>query len=148
MAQARGGRAVSDQAQLLVEQEEGRERCAYRDSRGLLTVGMGCLVDSSVPGAGLCDEAIDVQFAHDSARARKDAAALPGFQRCNESRQAVLISMCFQLGSLQGWPKFKAALALGDFDLAAEEGMNSLWSKQTPKRAQRQMRILRTGVFE
>lgn len=136
---------MSDLAKQLIEQEEGREHCAYQDTRKLWTIGIGCLVDSSVPGAGLCDEAIDAQFAHDSARARKDAAALPGFQRCNEVRQAVLVSMCFQLGSLQGWPKFKAALALGDYDLAAEEGMDSLWAKQTPKRAQRQMHMLRTG---
>lgn len=139
---------MTDLAQQLIEQEEGRERCAYQDTRKLWTIGIGCLIDSSIPGAGLCDQAIDVQFAHDSARARKDAAALPGFQRCSEARQAVLISMCFQLGSLQGWPKFKAAIALGDFDLAAEEGMNSLWAKQTSSRAQRQMRILRTGVFD
>lgn len=138
---------MSDLAQQLIEREEGRVRYAYRDSRGLWTVGVGALIDSSIPSAGLCDEAIDAQFAHDSARARKDAAALPGFQRCNDVRQAVLISMCFQLGSLEGWPKFKAALALGDFELAASEGLDSTWAKQTPKRAERQMEMLRTGQW-
>ena len=138
---------MSDLAQQLIEREEGRVAHVYPDSRKLWTIGVGCLVDPSIPGAGLCDEAIDVQFAHDSARARKDAAALPGFQRCNEVRQAVLISMCFQLGSLVGWPKFKAALALGNFELAASEGLDSAWAKQTPARAQRQMQMLRTGEW-
>lgn len=138
---------MSDLAQQLIEREEGRVAHVYPDSRKLWTIGIGCLVDPSVPGAGLCDEAIDVQFAHDSARARKDAANLPGFQRCNDVRQAVLVSMCFQLGSLEGWPKFKAALSLGDFDMAAREGLNSAWAKQTPQRAQRQMAMLKTGVW-
>jgi lysozyme len=139
---------IADLAQKLIEQEEGRVAHVYADSRKLWTIGIGCLVDPSVPGAGLCDEAIDVQFAHDSARARKDATDLPGFQRCNEVRQAVLISMCFQLGSLQGWPKFKAAIALGDFELAAIYGLDSAWARQTPARAQRQMKLLRTGEWE
>lgn len=139
---------MSDLAQQLIEREEGRVSHVYPDSRKLWTIGIGCLVDPSIPGAGLCDEAIDVQFAHDSARARKDAAELPGFQRCNDVRQAVLISMCFQLGSLQGWPKFKAALALGNFEMAASEGLDSAWAKQTPARAQRQMQMLRTGEWE
>lgn len=139
---------MTDLAQQLIEQEEGRSPFVYTDSEGYATIGIGCLVDDRVKGSsGLCDAAIDAQFAHDSERARKDAAALPGFQRCNEVRQAVLISMCFQLGNLQGWPKFKAALALGDYDMAAEEGMDSRWAKQTPARAQRQMHMLRTGEW-
>jgi lysozyme len=140
---------VSDLAERLLGEEEGRERCAYPDNtpQAYLTIGIGCLVDKRVPGAGLCDEAIDAQFAHDSARARKDAANLPGFQRCNDVRQAVLISMCFQLGSLHDWPNFKAALALGEYALAEQAGLASAWAKQTPKRALRQMTMLRTGEW-
>lgn len=131
----------------LIGEEEGRETCAYRDTRGLWTIGIGCLIDKSIPGAGLCDEAISVQFAHDSARALKDAAALPGFQRCNDVRQAVLVSMCFQLGSLHDWPHFRAALALGDYAAAAIAGLDSDWARQTPKRAKRQMEMLASGQW-
>ncbi len=139
---------MTDLAEVLIAEEEGRERCAYQDSRELWTIGIGALVDKSIPGAGLCDEAIAAQFAHDSARARVEAAKVPSYFRFGEVRQAVLISMCFQLGSLHGWPKFQRALYLGDWDAAAEEGMNSLWAKQTPRRAQRAMRMIRTGVWE
>ncbi len=139
---------MTDLAQALIEQEEDVERCAYQDSRGYWSIGIGALVDRRFPGAGLCDEAIDAQFAHDSARARKDAAALPGFQRCNDVRQAVLISMCFQLGSLHDWPKFRAALAMGDYHLAALEGRDSLWwREQTRKRAERAMTMLESGQW-
>src|SRR5689334_6345101 len=98
---------MTNLAERLIGEEEGRESCVYRDTRQLWTIGIGALVDPSVPGAGLCDEAIEAQFAHDSARAWRDAAALPGFQRCNDVRQAVLVSMCYQLGSLTSWPHFR-----------------------------------------
>lgn len=134
-------------AEALITEEEGRRRHAYLDSEGYLTIGVGCLVDAR-KGGGLCDEAIDVQLQHDIDRARKVAAALDGFGLCNEARQAVLISMCFQLGSLSGWPKFRLALASGDFVLAAHEGLDSRWAYQTPRRARRQMAILRTGEWQ
>lgn len=135
-----------DLAHRLVSEEEGRIAHVYQDTRKLWTIGVGCCVDPKVGGA-LCDEAIDVQLEHDMRTARNRAAVLPGFDQCNEVRQAVLVSMCFQLGELKTWPNFKAALARGDFDSAAEEGMDSLWAKQTPARAQRQMYMLRTGVW-
>lgn len=135
-----------DLAHRLVSEEEGRIAHVYQDTEGWWTIGVGCLVDSR-KGGGLCDEAIDVQLDHDLQLARKRAADLPGFQRCNEVRQAVLVSMCFQLGSLKGWPKFRAALALGDYAKAAEEGLDSLWARQTPNRAHRQMQMMQTGEW-
>lgn len=140
---------MTDLTETLIGEEEGRQSCAYEDStpQRYLTIGIGCLVDKRVPGAGLCDEAIEAQFKHDSARAWRDAAALPGFQSCNEVRQAVLVSMAFQLGSLHDWTHFRAALASGDYAMAAAAGLDSLWAKQTPKRAKRQMQMLASGLW-
>lgn len=139
---------MPDLAETLIAEEEGRIRCAYQDSRGLWTIGIGCLVDHSVAGAGLCDAAIDAQFAHDSATARAEAENLPGFEGCNDVQRAVLVSMCFQLGNLASWPKFKAALGVGDFKAAAAEGLNSMWAHQTPRRAQREMAMLESGQWQ
>ena len=139
---------MTDLAQTLIEEEEGRNRHAYYDSRKLLTIGIGCLVDPSIPSSGLCDAAIDAQFAHDSERAREDAANLPGFQRCSDVRQAVLVSMCFQLGNLHDWPHFKGALAMGDYAEAAKAGRDSdWWRTQTPKRAERAMQMMESGTW-
>src|SRR5689334_15014607 len=136
-----------DLAHQLVSEEEGRIAHVYQDSEGFWTIGVGCLVDARKGGA-LCDEAIDVQLEHDMALARSRASALPGFSRCNDVRQAVLVSMCFQLGTLQDWPNFKSALARADYASAAEHGFDSAWAKQTPLRAQRQMNMLRTGLWQ
>lgn len=139
---------MTDLAEKLLGEEEGRERCVYLDSRDLSTIGIGCLVDRSVKGAGLCDEAIDAQFKHDSARAWRDAGALQGFQKCNEVRQAVIVSMCFQMGSLNDWPHFRSAIAVGDYNVASMAGLDSDWAKQTPRRAKRQMNMMATGEWE
>lgn len=138
--------AVSDLAHQLVSQEEGRIAHVYQDSLGYWTIGVGCLVDAR-KGGGLCDEAIDAQLEHDLKGARDRAAALTGFDRCNEVRRAVLVSMCFQLGSLASWVNFRNALSAGDYEAAANHGLDSLWAKQTPLRAQRQMQMLRTGEW-
>lgn len=135
-----------DLAHRLVSEEEGRIAHAYQDSLGFWTIGVGCLVDARKGGA-LCDEAIDAQLEHDLRFARSRASALTGFDQCNEVRQAVLISMCFQLGTLSGWPTFRKALAAGDYNAAADAGLDSLWARQTPNRAKRQMQMLRTGEW-
>ena len=141
---------MTELALQLIGEEEGRRALAYPDSRGFLTIGVGCLIDSRVKGAsGLCDEAIDAQLSHDSIRARASAMRLPGFAQCNEVRQAVLISMCFQLGDLADWPNFRRALAAGNYLEAAQHGLDSDWARtQTPARARRQMRMLASGEWE
>ena len=76
------------------------------------------------------------------------AVADAGFDQCNEVRQAVLISMCFQLGDLEGWPRFRAALAKGDYAAASQEGLNSKWAREeTPLRAMRAMQMLESGTW-
>lgn len=135
-----------DLAHRLVSEEEGRIAHAYQDSLGYWTIGVGCLVDARKGGA-LCDEAIDAQLEHDLRSARERAGKLAGFDQCNEVRQAVLISMCFQLGSLSSWTNFRNALASGDYNAAADAGLDSLWARQTPARAQRQMQMMRTGEW-
>lgn len=140
---------MTDLAEVLVGEEEGRESCAYQDTRGLWTIGIGCLVDRSVPGAGLCDDAIAVQFAHDALQARRSAARFPRFAQLDEVRKAVLISMCFQLGEKPlHWPNFMRSLELGDYDGAAAHGLDSDWARdQTPRRAKRQMQMLASGQW-
>lgn len=140
---------MADLAEALIGEEEGRVKHVYPDSRGLLSIGIGCLCDPKVPGAGLCDAAIDAQFAHDSAEARRNAARFPHFADLNDVRRAVLVSMCFQLGSGPlHWTDFMNALELKNYVAAAGAGRDSNWWRdQTPKRAERAMQMLATGSW-
>lgn len=140
---------MTDLAIALIGEEEGRIKHVYLDSRGLLTIGIGCLCDPKVPGAGLCDVAIDAQFAHDSTEARKLASQFPHYEELSDVRKAVLVSMCFQMGGGPlHWPDFVNALEAKNYTAAAGAGRDSnWWREQTPKRAERQMIMLATGVW-
>lgn len=140
---------MSDLAQNLIAEEEGRDPCAYPDTEGFFTIGIGALVDRRKPGAGLCDAAIDAQFAHDSAEAWAIAARFPHYSELNDVRQAVLISMAFQLGTKPlHWSHFMASLEARDYVKAAVAGRDSDWWRvQTHARAERAMRMLESSKW-
>lgn len=139
---------MTDAAQQIIQLAEGRSRLAKPDTRGFLTIAIGCMVDPHGPNPyGLCDAAIDAQFSYDSLIARERAAAIPGFAALNDVQKGVVVSMCFQLGTLAEWPKFRAALAVGDLQGAEAAGLNSDWFHETPVRAKWELGMLRTGVF-
>lgn len=140
-----------DLTEQLVGEEEGRERCAYPDSRGFETIGIGCLVDKRVPGAGLCDAAIDAQFAHDVANANAVCLRIPNFSAgwLNPVQQAALRSIAFQLGpQILGWKDFMAAMTARNPKAAGAALRNSNWARtETPRRADRECTMLETAQW-
>lgn len=86
---------------------------------------------------------VDVNAALDSA-----SSIISGFSTHPEDVQIVVSAMCFQLGRT-GVRKFKkmiAAINDRNYDLAADEMLNSLWAKQTTRRAQRMASLMRISV--
>lgn len=139
---------MSDLLRQLLIEEEGRAASVYEDSEGFLTVGVGHLVDGR-KGGKLPEHIIDALLDHDIFEKASQARTLPGFETLNPVRQAVLVSMVFQLGfsGVLGFKKMLGAIAAGDFEGAAAHGLDSRWARQTPKRAQRQMKMLATGQW-
>lgn len=119
--------------------EEGAESCAYQDSLGFWTIGVGRLIDSR-KGGGLSSDEIDFLLENDiKTKTAEVLQALPWVSKLSEPRQAVLIGMCFQMG-IGGLLKFKRALGSiedGHYGEAASEMMDSAWAKQTFGRAAR-----------
>jgi GH24 family phage-related lysozyme (muramidase) len=140
---------MSDLAEQLVAEEEGKSPTVYPDTQGIQTIGIGCVVDPKVPDAGLCDAAISAQFAHDSTEARAIAATYPLYEQMNSVQQAVLVSMSFQLGEKPlHWPHFMDALRRRDYAAAELAGLDSEWARtDSPKRAKRAMRMFSTGSW-
>lgn len=131
--------------------DEGVRRQAYRDSLGLLTIGVGRLIDPTKPGCGLRDGEIDMLLANDVAD-RVDALtkALPWFTELDEARKGVLLNMAFQLGTA-GLLAFTTTLGhvrSGRYDEAADAMLKSKWAQQTPNRAARMAQQMRTGVWQ
>lgn len=141
----------------LLQEEEGCTLAARPDSKGYWEIGWGHDLPFHAQGyAGLewSQEMADSHLTTDAAQALEYAAELVGFNQCNDVRQAVLGAMCYQLGSLVDWPKFKAALAKADYAEAAKQGLTrndgvtpSEWVVETPKRARRAMLMMATGVW-
>jgi lysozyme len=119
-----------------IEADEGRVRHAYKDTVGVITIGVG----RNLEGVGLFDDEIDYLFHNDLRRAYHSCRYhLDVFPFLSEERQLVLVNMCFNLGTtrLLGFEKMLAALAKHDYQEAAAQMLDSKWATQVGERAQR-----------
>ena len=143
---------MSDLADALVEHFEGCRLTAYKDTLGKWTIGWGHLLepeDHDWTGYAITQAAADAWLDQDMRAARALAVDFPHYYAMNDVRQAVCISMCYQLGSSPlYWPHFTGALEVTDWKGAAVAGLDSLWAKETPSRAQLEMLMLETGNWE
>lgn len=130
----------------MLELHEGVRRFPYRCTAGKLTIGVGFNLDD----VGLYPEEIRFILDNRVNLLRKELAAeLPWFVQLDEVRQAVLLDMAFNLGT-QGLLKFKRTLGSiqsGNYVLAAEQMLQSLWAKQVGRRSVRLAKMMETGEW-
>jgi len=133
----------------LIKQHEGVVKHAYQDSMSYWTIGCGRLIDERKNG-GLSDDEIDYLLAHDVQRCEAEAVTYPFYAKMDEARKAVIISMLFNLGkpNFDKFQNMQAALLVGDYNLAANEMLNSLWAQQVGHRANELSQMMRTGVWK
>ena len=136
----------------LLEFEEGRRRSAYKCTNGFWTIGVGHRLTDKELGMyeeRLSNSEVDNLLKTDIAEATEAAKKYPWFDNLNEARQAVIISMIFQLGKF-GFDKFQNTiklLAKHQYDAASVQMLRSLWAKQTPERAKRHAEQMKTGEW-
>jgi len=130
--------------------EEGEVSCAYQDSEGFWTIGVGFLIDKR-KGGGLAPEEIDWIFNN---RLRKLMLqfnrSFPWALDLDDPRYWALMNMAYQLG-IDGLSKFHEmiqAVILANWQKAHDEALDSTWAKQTPARAQRMAAQLLTGEWQ
>lgn len=135
-----------------LRRDEGVKATAYQDHLGFLTIGVGRLIDSRKPGAGLRPDEIDYLLRNDIAdRVQALTKALPMlFPKLDEARQGVLVNMAFQLGTsgLLGFKSTLALVAAGKYSEASEQMLKSKWATQTPDRAKRLAEQMKTGEWK
>ena len=136
--------------QKLVEQlkkHEGFRRKPYTDTIGKLTLGIG----RNLEDKGITEqEALfmlnnDVDYFYDHLNKK-----LVWFKQLDNARQNVLVNMAFNLG-VAGLLTFKDtlnAVRMGLYLVAAEEMLNSKWSRQVGKRANELAEQMRTGEYQ
>lgn len=141
---------------------EGLRLQPYRCTRGYLTIGVGRNLDSNPPTAeeqrvigdwrsGITKNAAFFLLRNDIKRVVNECKkAFPFFKELDDERQYALIDMTFQMGvnRVKGFQKMLAALACGNYETAAAECLASNYARQTPARAERIAKTIKTGRFE
>lgn len=134
-----------------LRRDEGTRAAAYQDHLGFWTIGVGRLIDSRKPGAGLRPDEIDYLLRNDIAdRVAALQRALPWFAKLDQARQGALINMAFQMGTA-GLLAFRQTLGLvrdGKYAEAADQMLKSKWAEQTPGRAKRLSEQMKTGEWK
>lgn len=132
-------------AQILIR-HEGLKLKAYVCPAGKITIGVG----RNLEDRGIYPQEAMMMLENDiQACAGEAAEAFPWFLNLDETRQVVIISMIFNLG-LEGFKKFKkmtSAMALGQYDTASSEMLQSQWAGQVGRRAAELAQMMRTGRY-
>src|ERR1700735_776344 len=150
----------------LIKAHEGLRLVAYHDNDGSLTIGYGQHFDSltldqrarlTAEYGSVADAALHIRYETANWMIEERAAALEawatvsiaGFSLLDETRQAVLIDMAYELGEgrpgksgLLGFPHFLHAVEQGDWKQAVVEMDSSHWAKQVPAREQNDRALL------
>ncbi len=127
-----------------VVNHEGRKKFPYLDTLGNITLGIGY----NLSARGICDEWIDNQFGEDAEFFYMTLMQNAWFQKLNQDRKIVLIDMCFMgVKKFMTFKKMIEALKKNDFELAADEMLNSDWAAQVKERAVVLAKAMREGVY-
>ena len=117
---------------------EGFRSKPYQCSEGVWTIGHGITWLTE-------EESLHILTGRISQLHLKLLDKLDWYKDMPPEVQGVVIEMCYQMG-FTGFCKFKKAISHmknKEFQLAAEEMLDSLWAKQTPSRANRLADIVR-----
>lgn len=129
--------------ELLILHEGSRNRI-YKCSAGFNTIGIGHNLDANP----ISDRAVMVIFEDDLNDVLNDLTKnLPWWNTLSESRQLVLVDMCFNLGirRLLEFRNTLKAMQEGRYEDAAVGMEQSLWAKQVGSRATRLHKMMREG---
>lgn len=131
-----------------IKADEGCRFAAYKDTRGIWTVGWGHTGPEVKDGYCVSQDLAD-SLLLDALRTLTVAlsSTIPTWANLTPTRQAALQNMAYNLG-VAGLLKFKhflAALAVQDWPTAVHELQDSLWAKQVPNRAKRIMTAILEG---
>jgi len=128
----------------IIRHEGGVVLKPYRCTAGKLTIGVGHNLDDR----GITKEEAMFIFNNDLQTCRKELAPfIPVTIPLESIRHGVLLNMCFNLGinRLLRFKKMFKAIAVGDFEEASVQMLDSSWHKQVGYRAKELAQQMRTG---
>jgi len=122
----------------------GRPLKTGESLQGRLTIGVG----RNVTDAGITrQEALSLLKA-DITRAKQGAGRYKWFSGLNKARQACIVSMVFNMGSIESFRRMRAAISVKDWTAAVREMHDSLWARQiSQKRLSDLTEMMKTGKW-
>ena len=130
----------------LLYKHEGKRNRIYRDSLGILSIGVGRNLET----VGLRDDEIQLMLQNDIEYVREELEKIiPSFITLSPSRQAALIDMGF-MGprKLLEFTEMLTAIAAGDWNEAAVQVLKSRWASQVGQRAKDVAQIMVSDRIE
>jgi len=125
---------------------EGVELKPYKDTLGILTIGIG----RNLEDRGISEDEARYLCLNDIEIVERELASnFAIVDGLDPARQLVIADMAFNLGvpRLRGFAKMWLAIERGDYNAAAEEMLDSKWARQVGQRAQRLAETMRTGEY-
>jgi|TARA_A100000172_G_C3030440_1_gene106450 lysozyme len=133
----------------MLKRHEGIKSKVYLCSKGYETIGVGRNISKT--GMGISEIEIDFLLTNDLLRIRRELRTeYPWFSKLDSIRQDALIDISFNLGQtvLRKFKKALKAMSEENYELAADEFMDSRWSKQVGNRAVEVTEMIRSGEYQ
>jgi len=111
-----------------IERHEGRRNKSYKDSKGILTAGIG----RNLEAVAFTDQEVDLMFKNDLSRAKQGAQSFHIYESLSDARRGVLIEMVFQMGvgGVNKFKRFLKATQAKDWEGARKEMLDSKWYRE------------------
>ena len=124
---------------------EGEKLDLYKDSVGILTIGVGHNIEEK----GISKRVSRLMLDDDILEVIADTLRLEYWNKLDSVRQLIVADMVFNLG-VSRFLKFKklnAALQIGDYLLSAHEMKDSRWYRQVGRRAEKLHAAMLSGEW-
>ena len=128
---------------------EGVRYKVYLCSEGYETIGVGRNISEG--GLGLSKDEVDFLLVNDIKRVQDELTRnFSWFLDLNEARRDAMVDICFNLGltRLRSFANALEAMSYGQYEIAANEFMDSRWSQQVGNRAVEVTEMIRTGEYQ
>jgi lysozyme len=131
-----------------LKRHEGVRSHVYKCTEGFETIAVGRNISES--GIGLSDDEIEYLLMNDIERCDAELrATYDWYGSLGKPRRDAMINLSFNLGltRLRGFVKAIEAMSREQYDVAADEFMDSRWASQVGDRAVEVTELIRSGEY-
>ena len=126
-----------------IKEHEGFRSTVYQCTEGYDTIGYGFAIKDLELTEEISEQILILKLAKLETKVRKK---FDWYMYLPQEGKDVVVNMCYQLG-ISGFSKFKKTIYLLEteqYKEASVEMLDSLWAKQTPRRAKELSEVIRS----